>query len=156
MLHKGISRYNNKKNGTGWWFHFCNPKKPRVPISLPDVERIREYLMKRGNLQLEQPEVKSSGVIQMKIGFANGQNLQFYTTRHGLSGGNVKLAVSTKESLIPVRQAVLESAWFHDAQVGASTPFSPKADVAYQKEGKMILPPLHHSAETKDLKTILK
>ena len=143
-------------NGTGWWFHFCNPQKPRTPIGLTDVERIRDVLNKRGGLQLDKPEVKSAGVIQVKIGFGKGQNLQFYTTRHGLSGGNVKLAVGTKETLIPVRQAVLESAWFHDAQVGASTPFSPKADVAYQKEGKMILPPLHPGIEAKDLKTILK
>ena len=143
-------------NGTGWWFHFCNPQKPRTPIGMPDVERIRAFLIKRGKLELDKPEVKSAGVIQMKIGFGKGQNLQFYTTRHGLSQGNVKLAIGTKESLIPVRQAVLESAWFHDAQVGASTPFSPKADVAYQKEGKMILPPLHSGTETKDLKTILQ
>ena len=50
----------------------------------------------------------------------------------------------------------MTSEWFHDAQLGAITPYSKKAEVIYEAEGKMILPPLHNTMPASNLKTIFK
>ena len=54
------------------------------------------------------------------------------------------------------RAALLTSEWFHDAQMGAITPYSKKAEVIYEREGKMILPPLSPDTPAKSLKEIFK
>ena len=50
----------------------------------------------------------------------------------------------------------MKSEWFHDAQVGAITPYSSKAEVLFEKEGKLTLPPLSASTPAKSLKEVFK
>ena len=50
----------------------------------------------------------------------------------------------------------MKSEWFHDAQMGAVTPYSPKAEVLFEKEGKMILPPLMPTTPASSLKEVFK
>ena len=88
------------------------------------------------------PAIAGIGVIQVRIGHAKGQGVvHFYTTRHGRSDGNARISIKNTSGLKTARTALLTSEWFHDAQLGAITPYSKKAEVIYEKEGKMILPP---------------
>ena len=97
------------------------------------------------------------GVIQARIGHAKGQGVvHFYTTRHGRSDGNARISIKNTSGLKTARTALLTSEWFHDAQIGAITPYNKKAEVIYEKEGKMILPPLLPTTPVKDLKDIFK
>ena len=103
------------------------------------------------------PAIAGIGVIQVRIGHAKGQGVvHFYTTRHGRSDGNARISIKNTSGLKTARTALLTSEWFHDAQMGAITPYSKKAEVIYEKEGKMLLPPLHNTTTASDLKTIFK
>ena len=144
-------------NGAGWWLHVCNPDKPRAPMSLQDIQRLRDAIHKLNIIPLGTPTVTGIGIIQMRIGQAKGQGIiHFYTTRHGRSDGNARISVKETSGLKTARAALLTSEWFHDAQMGAITPYSKKAEVIYEKEGKMILPPLLPNTPAKSLKEIFK
>ena len=93
----------------------------------------------------------------MRLGQVKGQGvLHFYTTRHGRSDGNARISIKDTLTLKTARAALLTSEWFHDAQLGAITPYSKKAEVIYEREGKMILPPLQTDTPAKSLKDIFK
>ena len=144
-------------NGAGWWFHVCNPDRPRAPLSLLDIQRIRDAIDKQNDIQLGPPTISSIGIIQIRICQAKGQGIiHFYTTRHGRSDGNARLSLKGTSELRTTRSALLSSEWFHDAQLGAITPHSMKAEVIYEKEGKMILPPLLPSTPAKSLREVFK
>ena len=144
-----------KYNGCGWSMHFCNPDKPRSPISLQDVQQVRDFISTRGILNLCDPKISGPGVIQMSIGFAKGQgNVQIYTTKLGRSTGNARINIGNVEGLRSARSALLTSAWFHDAMEGFATPYGGKMHVTFQPEGKMILPPIKLDTSPVDLKSI--
>ena len=144
-------------NGAGWWLHVCNPDKPRAPLSLQDIQRLCEAIRKFNIVPIGIPAIAGIGVIQVRIGHAKGQGVvHFYTTRHGRSDGNARISIKNTSGLKTARTALLTSEWFHDAQIGAITPYNKKAEVIYEKEGKMILPPLHSTTPVKDLKSIFK
>ena len=144
-------------NGAGWWLHVCNPDKPRSPLSLQDIQRLRESIRKLNIVPIGIPAIAGIGVIQVRIGHAKGQGVvHFYTTRHGRSDGNARISIKNTCGLKTARTALMTSEWFHDAQLGAITPYSKKAEVIYEKEGKMILPPLHTTTTANDLKGIFR
>ena len=137
--------------------HVCNPDKPRSPLSLQDIQRLCESIRKLNIVPIGAPEVAGIGIIQARMGHAKGQGvLHFYTTRHGRSDGNARISIKNTSGLKTARTALLTSEWFHDAQLGAITPYSKKAEVIYEAEGKMILPPLHNTMPASNLKTIFK
>ena len=144
-------------NGAGWWLHVCNPDKPRAPMSLQDIQRLRDFIHKLNIIPLGTPEITGIGMIQLRLGQLKGKGvLHFYTTRHGRSDGNARISVKDTLTLKTARAALLTSEWFHDAQLGAITPYSKKAEVIYEREGKMILPPLQTDTPAKSLKDIFK
>ena len=144
-------------NGAGWWLHVCNPDKPRAPLSLQDIQRLCEAIQRFNIVPVGTPMIAGIGVIQARIGHAKGQGVvHFYTTRHGRSDGNARISIKNTSGLKTARTALLTSEWFHDAQIGAITPYNKKAEVIYEKEGKMILPPLLPTTPVKDLKDIFK
>ena len=136
--------------------HFCNPEKPRAPIAMQDVERVRDFLLTEGSLVLGTAKIAAPGVIQMSIGFAKGQGcVQIYTTRLGRSTGNARINVGSLEGLQPVRTGLLASKWFHDALAGAGGPFGGRPAVIFQPEGKLILPPLSSGTPSADVRSVL-
>ena len=94
--------------------------------------------------------------LQIKDVLAIKGFIHFYTTRHGRSDGNARISIKGTSELKTARAALLTSEWFHDAQLGAITPYSKKAGVIYEREGKMILPPLLPNTPAKSLKEIFK
>ena len=126
-------------------------------MSLLDIQRLRDVIHKQNIIPLGTPTVTGIGIIQMRFGQAKGQGvIQFYTTRHGRSDGNARISIKGTSELKTARAALLTSEWFHDAQLGAITPYSMKAEVIYEKEGKMILPPLLPNTPAKSLKEVFK
>eukprot|EP00438_Fugacium_kawagutii_P026512 Skav230494 [mRNA] locus=scaffold2389:116918:118177:- [translate_table: standard] len=145
-----------KYNGCGWAVHFCNPDRPRSPISLHDVEGVCAFLQSKQLLVLNAPKVTAMGVIQMTIGYAKGQgNIQIYTTKLGRSTGNARINIGSQDCLKSVRASILVSAWFHDALETGSGPYGGKMQPIFQPEGKMILPPISDQTPIPDLKSVL-
>jgi hypothetical protein len=145
-------------NGNGWPLHFANPNRPRAPINVNDVERVCEYINKACGLMIAKPRVSGAAVIQANIGFGKGGgNVQFYTTRLGRTNGNCRINIGTQEALVPVRAALMRSAWFHDALEGQGGPFGHKVEAVFHPEGhRYLLPPLSGDTNSKDLNRVIK
>ena len=142
----------------GWPLHFANPDRPRAPINPKDVERVCEFINLNCGLMITKPRVSGAAVIQANIGFGKGGgNVQFYTTRLGRTNGNCRINIGTQAGLVPVRAALLKSAWFHDALEGQGSPFGHKVEAVFHPEGhRYLLPPLSPDTSAKDLSRVIK
>ena len=151
-IKKGGKRTDVDYSGEGWWFFFANPTKPSAHVQEDDLQRVINHLKESHDLVCQTVKInKDCSIAQATLGLTKGKgSLQLFPTKFGLKRGNCKLNIKDPKRMKETRAILSRSPWFTDV---VGDPRS--AEVAYQPDGKLILPALATNSEPPKLEPTL-